>query len=151
MVEDRMVVVDFDGLLISVWAGSPTQSRLVRWIRTIEGAIKEHPHGISVLSAIRMDGESQGPGARDYARRELLRLSPSLRRFVIYPVGSSLMVSLVRPIIRTMFMMSPMTRQFTLVTDEADAVGAIYSSKGPPRAELAAALKLALERSEELS
>jgi hypothetical protein len=128
------------GVVVSAWGAGSPRARWDWWLARLTEAIAQNPSGIHVLSAIHMVPGEQDPAVRKSAKQELIRLAPCLASFVIYPMNEGPFAGLARSVVRTMFMMSPVTRQFRLVGSESEALDALLLTKGATRRELAQAL-----------
>lgn len=132
------------GVIVAAWGPGSPLIRWNWWLAQLRSAIRATPGGIAVLSAIQLQSGPQDPEVRKQAKAELIKLAPSVRRFVIYPIGEGALAGLARTVIRTMFMLNPSTRQFTLAGSEAKAIEAVHNAHGPTREELADALRLVI-------
>ena len=138
--EGAAVLQVSDDLLLGAWgAGSPLGRW--QWWRTELEAAARRSSNVTVLSVLQMKAGPQDPSVRDQAKRELIRLAPAFKSFIIYPMGEGALAGLARTVLRTMFMLNASTRQFELVSTEAKAVEAIYTPGGPSREHLRDALR----------
>ena len=138
---DGVVAMELSGVLINAWGKGATQPRWNWWLAQLEAALERQPKELIVFSALQIVDGHQAPNIRAQAKREIERLSPSIKQFVIYPCGDGVWATLARSVIRTMFMMSPKTRQFRLVASEPDAVQALYHPGGPSQEQLRTAIR----------
>lgn len=142
---DYVATIELEGMLINAWGKGATQERWDWWLAQLQAAIQRTPEGLVVFSALQIGEGPKNPSVRAQASREIKRLSPSIKQFVIYPGGSGVWATLARSVVRTMFMMTPGRRQFALVDGEAEAVEVLAGLGGPSRAEISQAVRLVLQ------
>jgi hypothetical protein len=141
--EDGMAMTSLGDTLITIWRDQPVLSSWLHHAKALETLANESGEPIVLLHLILPSSPPPGSEARHRMQSDLRRLGDKVRRMIVVPIGGSLWMNLVRPIVRTVLLLSGHAKRHSVADSVVEAirqVRAAGSARTPPERELRAAI-----------
>ena len=136
-------------VFLTLWSGAATVEN-TRWMNDhIRKLMAQNPGGVVVLMLILPSSTPPGGQAREEAKSMLKEAGKKMRRMVTVPLGDALWSSVVRTIMRAMFMMSGQSASHVVAATEDEGLVRLSDAASPATPEMAA-LRSAVARMREL-
>jgi hypothetical protein len=138
---DGLATAVVGDVIIVVWKSPATLERW-QWLNAQGEALHARsPGGLIYFYLILSSSTPPNAATRTKMQAEFRRLGPKLRRLVVVPLGDSLWKSLVRTIVRTVMLLSGLSKQQIVAASIDEGIDRIMDAAGPntpTRAELRA-------------
>ena len=131
-------------VLVVLWSEPASPKRWQVVVDHFESLAREYPEGILPLFLILAAAEPPDAELRRRMQADIRRFGPKLRRGVFVPLGDSIWISVVRTIVRTIFLLSGQSKRHMVVATIEDGLERIQEAAGthtPARPELLAGIE----------
>lgn len=141
---DGVAAIVHGDTIVVLWKAAARVPRSRWFFDLAHGLVASRPAGVLCLQIILESASPPDGPTRALNAKEIRRLEPSLRRVVTVPVGGGLWASLIRTIMRSMFVVTGKGGLQIVTSTEAEGLDRLLEMAGPEtpsRAELLAHVK----------
>ena len=141
-VEGGVACIVFGDTLVTLWREPPSVARWVWHVAQLERVAIAHGQAVVSLHLI-LPSSTPDSGTRARMQADLKRMGHKLRRLVVVPLGNSLWMNLVRPLVRTVLLLSGQSNRLAVVDSVSlalEQVRAAASATTPTASELRAGI-----------
>jgi len=128
--EDGMAMVALGDTLITLWRDQPILSNWERHTIAVDALATAHGEPILLFHLILPSSTPPGHEARSKMQADLRRLGEKVRRMIVVPVGGSLWMNLVRPIVRTVLLLSGQAKRHAVADSVEQGIMQVRAARG---------------------
>lgn len=129
--EGGMGMVVLGDTLITIWRDQPELSNWHRHAHAINALATASGEPVLLFHLILPSSTPPGNEARSQMQVDLRRLGDKVKRMIVVPVGGSLWMSLVRPIVRTVLLLSGQAKRHAVADSVEQGILQVRESGGP--------------------
>ena len=112
--EEGMAMVVLGDTLITLWRDQPVLSSWLHHMHAVNELATASGEPVLLFHLILPTSTPPGSDARTRMQSDLRVLGEKVRRMIVVPVGSSLWMNLVRPIVRTVLLLSGQAKRHSV-------------------------------------
>ena len=130
-VRDGVGVVPLGDTLIAFWKAPPTLDRWQFQLNRMETLAASRPDGIVCVALITEWATPPDAKVRQAMQADYRRMGTKVRRLVVIPLGDSIWLSIVRPIVRGVLLLSGHSQRHRVVATVQEGLDAVLAAAGP--------------------
>jgi hypothetical protein len=130
-VRDGVGLVPVGDTLIAFWKAPPTLDRWRFQLNRMEMLAASRPDGIVCVALITEWATPPDAKVRQAMQADYRRMGTKVRRLVVIPLGDSIWLSIVRPIVRGVLLLSGHAQRHRVVATVQEGLDAVQAVAGP--------------------
>ncbi|HSY20906.1 MAG TPA: hypothetical protein VK841_02270 [Polyangiaceae bacterium] len=130
-VRDGVGLVPVGDTLIAFWKAPPTLDRWRFQLNRMEMLAASRPDGIVCVALITEWATPPDAKVRQAMQADYRRMGTKVRRLVVIPLGDSIWLSIVRPIVRGVLMLGGHAQRHRVVATIQEGLEAVRAVAGP--------------------
>ena len=141
--EGGMAMIVLGDTLITIWRDQPELSSWLRHTHAVNTLATASGEPVILFHLILPTSTPPGNDARTRMQIDLRRMGDKIKRMIVVPVGSSLWMNLVRPIVRTVLLLSGQAKRHSVADSVEQGILQVRQAGGvrtPRERELRAAI-----------